>query len=89
MNTEIFGEAVGLAAFPGILSSVGSVVPFHKRSVDRFADRRSQQIGSQEGKGSEYQLSNHVHNPTLFSSLPHCCIAEFRAMYPTIILPLK
>jgi len=39
---------------------------------------RSQQIGSQEGKGSEYQLSNHVHNPTLFSSLPHCCIAEFR-----------
>lgn len=78
MNFQVFGETVGLAAFSGILSSVGSVVPFHDRGIDQFADRRSQQIGCQKSKGSENQLSQHFHNPTVFPSLPHSCIAEFR-----------
>jgi len=69
MNFQIFGETMGLPAFPGILASVCSIVPFDKRCIYRFTGSRSCQKGSQKGKCSKYKFSNHLYDPTFFSSL--------------------
>lgn len=82
MSFQVFGEAVGLAPLSGILASIGSVIPLSKRSVYRFAGRRSSQQGHQKCEGSEYQLSNNMHNPTFFSSLLHHGVAERTADCP-------
>lgn len=70
MNLQILRKTKRLSPFPGIFSTVRSIVPFYKRSVYRFTDQRTNQIKKQQKISPKYQgFLNLYDSPVLTSFL--------------------